>query len=365
MGGARTYLAGITPALASQATPQDRFLLVAQPDVLASIPLPETWERYADRAELRGALGRLVDEQVGLSHLARTWKADVLLCLGSFAPLQAPCPVLLGAANALPFTREYWVKVWRQRFAFRAEETARWLLLQASLRAATRILVPTRSMRQDVVGRLPDLMERVDVALWGVSEVFRTATWRPSEAPLLLGLSKHAVSKDFSALVAAIPHLVERWPTLRVILTGAPDESPWARETARLAAHLQVRQHLSWTGNVPNHAVPDLLASASVAVFPTWCESFGLPLAEALAVGMPAVAGDIPACREVGGEAARYYRPGHAAVLAQEVAALLANPTEARTLAACARSRGDVFRWESTAERTWESLRRAAEERRR
>ena len=75
----------------------------------------------------------------------------MLLSFGSFVPLRSPCPTVLEAGNALPFTRAYWHVLRREPLRVRAEEFARWRLLRASLRSATRVLVPTRAMRQDVV----------------------------------------------------------------------------------------------------------------------------------------------------------------------------------------------------------------------
>ena len=87
---------------------------------------------------------------------------------------------------------------------------------------------------------------------------------------------------------------------------------------SRWPQQLGVAEQVCFAGDVPNPQVPRLIQSARLLVFPTWCESFGLPLAEALAMGAPAVAADIPACREVGGDAAGYYRPGDAGLMADD-----------------------------------------------
>lgn len=360
MGGALTHLLGVVPELAELAL-RDHFLLVAQPELFPRLPdLPERWELRPERAQARGTLRRLVWEQRELPRIAREWRADVLLSFGSFVPLRAPCPTVLEAGNALPFTRAYWLWVQRQSPLFQAEQVGRWLLLRASLRAAARVLAPTRAMRQDVVVRVPEIADRVDVVPWGVADVFHRATWRGSGSHRLVGVSKHGVNKEFDILVSALPRLVERWPDLQLELTGTPDESPWAGRTAALARQLGLKERVHFRGDLPNEAIPGLVAEASAVVFPTWCESFGLPLAEALAMGAPAVAGDIPACREVGGDAALYYHPGSADSLADRVSVLLAEPARAAELARAARPRGASFRWRDTAAGTLESLRRAA-----
>src|SRR4029077_5389733 len=131
-------------------------------------------------------------------------------------------------------------------------------------------------------------------------------------------------------LIEALRHLPSN---VRVLLTGTPEESRWSRRSAALVANLGLSDRVCFVGDVPNPRIPDLIEQASVLVFPTWCESFGLPLAEALAMGAPAVAADIPACREVGDDAARYYSSGDPRSMAQAVGDLLEQRESARALA--------------------------------
>jgi glycosyltransferase involved in cell wall biosynthesis len=363
MGGARAHVLGLVPELATIA-PDDDVLLVAQPDLLDELPpLPAAWTFRAERAPLPGIksqLKQLAWEQRGLPRIATRWRADVLLSFGSFVPLRAPCPTVLEAGNALPFTRAYWQVLSREPLLARVEAHARWALLLASLRAATRVLTPTRAMRVDVVTRVPDLLKKVDVALWGVAPIFRTLRWsQPANDTTILGVSKHGINKEFDVLVAALPALRRRWPDVRLVLTGTPDESRWSRRSVALAERLGVTDAVCFAGAVPNGQIPKLIQQSQLLVFPTWCESFGLPLAEALAMGAPAVAADIPACREVGEDAARYYASGDPDSLAATIGDLLASPELAGVLAETAYTRGKQFDWRANAQGVRSSLLRA------
>jgi glycosyltransferase involved in cell wall biosynthesis len=356
MGGARAHVLGLVPELAAIAS-ADEFFLMAQPDLTDELPqLPPNWMIKSERAQARGFVGRLLWEQRVLPRLAERWRADVLLSFGSFVPLRAPCVTVLEAGNALPFTRVYWHVLTRESARLQMEEHARWALLRASLRAAERILTPTRAMRQDVVTRLPDLLPKVDVALWGVAPIFRNTPWSEPAGDVVLGVSKHGINKEFDVLVAALRHLRRRWHGIRLVLTGTADESRYSRRSARVAEQLGMTDHVCFAGDVPNPKVPELINQARLLVFPTWCESFGLPLAEALAMGAPAVAADIPACREVGGDAARYYQPGDPVSMAESIGSLLESPDEAKMLAAAARERGRQFDWRENAVAVRETL---------
>jgi glycosyltransferase involved in cell wall biosynthesis len=353
MGGARAHVLGLVPELAAIA-PDDEVLLIAQPDLLGELPtLPASWSLRAERAQPQAGvtfqLKQLAWEQRVLPRIAQSWRADALLSFGSFVPLRSPCPTVLEAGNALTFTPAYWQLLSREPWPVQVEAHARWALLRASLRAATRILVPTRAMRVDVVTRLRELLNKVDVALWGVAPIFRTLRWSQPPGEVILGVSKHGINKEFDVLVAALPALRRRSPGVRLVLTGTPEESRWSRRSAALAQRLGVADAVCFAGDVPNPRIPALIQQARLLVFPTWCESFGLPLAEALAMGAPAVAADIPACREVGQDAARYYASGDPDSLAAAIGDLLAAPESAAALAQAAYVRGQHFDWRANA----------------
>jgi glycosyltransferase involved in cell wall biosynthesis len=60
---------------------------------------------------------------------------------------------------------------------------------------------------------------------------------------------------------------------------------------------------------LPDREVASLLRGARALLFPSFAEGFGLPLAEALALGVPAIASDLPALREVGGDVPDFLDP--------------------------------------------------------
>ncbi len=83
----------------------------------------------------------------------------------------------------------------------------------------------------------------------------------------------------------------------------------------RLAPRLQA-PGVRLLGQVPRGALPSLYAGALALVMPSWLEGFGLPPAEALLAGTPAIVSDLPAFAETLGEGALRVPPGDAEALA-------------------------------------------------
>ncbi|MFD1333243.1 glycosyltransferase family 4 protein, partial [Methylopila musalis] len=70
-----------------------------------------------------------------------------------------------------------------------------------------------------------------------------------------------------------------------------------------------IRAHVVEVNDLPDAALSALMRGARALLFPSFSEGFGLPLAEALGVGAPAIASDLAVFREVAGDAADYLDP--------------------------------------------------------
>ena len=82
--------------------------------------------------------------------------------------------------------------------------------------------------------------------------------------------------------------------------------------------------------------IPELLGQADLFAFSTTpAEGFGIALIEALAAGLPVIASDVPACREVlrDGEAGELLPPGDAAAWATRLAELMGSREQRQELA--------------------------------
>ncbi|MCQ9155614.1 glycosyltransferase family 4 protein [Acidomonas methanolica] len=70
-----------------------------------------------------------------------------------------------------------------------------------------------------------------------------------------------------------------------------------------------LRGHVEEHNGLSDGEVVRYLLGSRALLFPSFVEGFGLPLAEALSLGVPSICSDIPVLREVGGDAAIYVDP--------------------------------------------------------
>ena len=123
-------------------------------------------------------------------------------------------------------------------------------------------------------------------------------------------------------------------------------ESP--EDRARLTALAPVGA-LVFHGGASDEEYREVLSRATALVSASRDEGFGIPLVEAMSVGTPVVASDIPIFREIGGDAAVYFDPSSPEDVASAVH-MLEDPAELRRRSAAAFDRHSEFSWESSAD---------------
>lgn len=167
---------------------------------------------------------------------------------------------------------------------------------------ADTVIVPTPSMEArlralGVNAPIAVVPSGIDVARFSGGR--RDPGWRRAlgagdKGRILLLVSRLAREKNIELAFAAVAELDD--PNVHLVLAGdGPERS--ALEAAAKAAGIAQQTH--FVGHVPREALPDVYASADAFVFPSTTETQGLVLAEALVAGLPLVAIDTPATRDV------------------------------------------------------------------
>ena len=118
-----------------------------------------------------------------------------------------------------------------------------------------------------------------------------------------------------------------------------------------------------FTGRLDNCELARVLGSAQAMVFVPFFEGFGIPLIEAFRSGTPVVCSGVTSLPEVAGGAALYVDPQDVEGIAAAMERIL-NEEELRDeLIQKGQERVQLFSWEKTAAKLWQSVERTWEKR--
>jgi glycosyltransferase involved in cell wall biosynthesis len=117
---------------------------------------------------------------------------------------------------------------------------------------------------------------------------------------------------------------------------------------------------IHFLGYVPERNLPLLTAGAAMFLFPSLYEGFGLPVAQAMACGVPVVTSRGSSLEEIGGDAVVLIDPCSVEELAAAVARLALSACRRKELGELGRRRANGFRWDRCARESIEFFERIA-----
>ena len=224
-------------------------------------------------------------------------------------------------------------------------------------RGADLVLCPSRATERDLL-ELDFDPDRVRIVPWGVEHVdvdasdlarVRRNYSLPTEFVLFVGTIEPR--KNLHGLVEAMRAI----PELPLVVAGADgwgDAVPaegWQGDGRGGGAR--------FVGFVPADDLRPLLQAATVFVYPSFQEGFGLPILEAMAQGTPVVTSRGSSTEEVAGGAAVLVDPGRPESIAEAVGHVLADRDR---WAAAARARATACTWDATIDATVAAYREVA-----
>jgi glycosyltransferase involved in cell wall biosynthesis len=234
----------------------------------------------------------------------------------------------------------------------------RTLSYRAMARQASRVAVMTTAARAETAAHLKIPESRIIVVPWASvmalypREPLSTADRADLGVPprYLLYPAQTWPHKNHILLLRALALLRREYGiSIPVVLTGRRTEH-WQAVAAE-AARLGVDDLVVSLGFVSTGVMRGLYGRAEALIFPSLYEGWGLPVVEALDMGLPVLCSDVSPLSEIVSEAAVRFDPNDPVEVADAMRSLWNDPATRRRLSAAGRRRSKAFSWTATAAR--------------
>ena len=333
--------------------PVDRWYVAVHPSMASTLPVCQSVIALPVDAAARSRMHLRLWYEYGLQKLVRDHKIDLVFSQTNYLPTRAlDCPTLLLVQHAGHFSEKFRALMLQEgrshigHWIFKA--TGRWV--RKSVATASRVTVQTSALAAAILrdvdvppAKLVVVPHGPGLVTPGVARQLRggPAAWRIGY------VTKYGVQKNFDVLLRAVALLRERHP-VQLTLTLDEQHPAFPRIAARMAA-LGLAEAVRNRGELDRGDIQAVYDELDVFVFPSLCESFGFPLVEAMARGLPVIAADIPSSREMGGQAIDYFEPQDHHALADAIAHLMTDPQQYARQSARSLKRGREFSWSCSA----------------
>src|SRR3990172_3757686 len=346
VGGTENYAAGLLHGFAKKGKQHEFFVFVNEES--SHWPMPDATNMVRVICPLNGSIRwqRYYFEQMSFKTILSRYKIDILHSLGYVGPLKTPCPSVV-TIHDLNFRVNEMSVVRRVILEFFVLTTAR---------RSNRIVAVSEFSRNEIVDQLKVPGDKVAVVheapipwefpvLNDIQSSSILDKYNIRE-PYLLAFSNQCPHKNINGLLGAYALSRRQYGlTHTLILVG---HHPATIDMASVMGEWG-NNAVVFTGYLDRKELQSILHRADLLVFPSFYEGFGLPVLEAMSLGVPVVCSASASLPEVAGNAGVYFNPYSVSDMAQKISEVAMNPV----LRAELRTKGfenlERFSWEKAA----------------
>jgi glycosyltransferase involved in cell wall biosynthesis len=349
-GGIGTYVRELVPAL-SRAEPSLEITLFHS---RFGSSIPEEWMDRYPRVEVASSTRRLYPAW------ALSRRPPLPAPLTSHELIHSPAPAAVPPARS---NQRLVVTVHDVAFLAHRELTPiQWRAMNRAglfraVRSAHAIVAVSRHTAEELMRHRKIDRQRIHVVPLAASlphvgsNVEETLARLKVPVPYVLFVGTLEARKNLVRLVRAYRRVASRGAPHALVLAGPIG---WGHQQLLRELAVEAPGEVILTGQTSEADRDVLYRGASVFVFPSLYEGFGLPVLEAMSRGTPCVVSTSSSLPEVAGEAALPVDPRSVAGLTEAMERVINDRDLASRLSAAGKGRAERFSWEETARRTLE-----------
>ena len=344
------HLTNFLPELGRQDSSREYVVLVRQSFAELDVSENVRLERVPDHV-CSSWVKRIAGDVFELPRRLTREKFSATVSLTNYGPILSPVPHILFQRNALHYCPEYLARI---SGGLKIEMLLRRRLAVESMKRADLIVTPSNAMADMIRETCPEVRARrfktlyhgFDSKVLGRCGKVELPLSANGAAPILFYPSHLAEYKGHRLLFEAVSLLKVDYPRLALILTIGPEDDPklFASFQDDLR-RLRITEHVRMVGRVPQAEIWELYRKSDLMVYPSYCESFGFSMLEAMGANLPIVAADTGGNREICDGAASYFSPFNAKECADRICEVLDNASTQASLRAAGIRRMATCDW--------------------
>ncbi len=358
-GGSATYMHNILSNLAAIDKENEYIIICTQDQVDWNIELQKNFHYM--RVPLCGTdtRKRIQWMQIGLPRLLREHNVHVLYSPNDLTSLFAPCPVVLAIRNVSPYADSCIIE---EELQGKLRFIALRRLTKFSAWKADSVIFVSNHSKKIISKRLGIPSKKSVVIYHGLNEKFNSSgEVRPKFSrymPYILSVSTIYLSKNYIPLIQAFARLLREYGLLyNLLIVGKTVHDGYRKQMERVIADEGICPYVHLLGEIEYLQMPELYAGARLFAFPSYLETFGHPLVEAMGSGVPVASSNASVMPEICGDAALYFNPFDPDEMAQVMYRVLTDDVSWKNMRRRGLERSREFSWEKTARRTLDVLR--------
>jgi glycosyltransferase involved in cell wall biosynthesis len=331
--------------------------LPSAPEIIAYVDRPIPDPELARLSAVEPLRTVVIDAPRGWLRLALPWRlwrdrVDLVHLPSTILPPLLPCPAVVTVHDLA------WA---RHPETYQPDDLRmQTRVVPRSVRRAAHVLAVSETTATDVEQMMGVPRQRITAIPLAASPSFSAEGPRLSadafpgadrlSSGYLLCVCRLQPRKNLMRLLEAYREARQEVSLPPLVLAGGATSH--GEELAQKARELGLAGEVVFPGYVPDGLLPLLYRSATVFVYPSLYEGFGLPVLEAMASGVPVITSTTSALAEVAGDAALLADPLSVEQLAGALGRLLTDSDLRKRLSAGGLARSREFTWQRTAEET-------------
>lgn len=236
-------------------------------------------------------------------------------------------------------------------------------VIRQAVQRAEKIIAVSEFTKKDIQKELKIPENKILVTKEGFDPLCRTPSEKPETIlkkygiikPYLLYVGNAYPHKNLEMLCRAFAGLKREYPELKLVLVGGEDY--FYNRLEKYVKELGIKGVI-FPGFVPDEELGVVYKGASVYVFPSLYEGFGLPPLEALAENVPVASSNRTSMPEVLGEAAQYFNPEEGVSVIKNISELLGLKDRRAELLKEGQAQLKKFSWQKMAAETLEAYKK-------